>query len=189
MASKLQRGFKAGAERTSGEYRQRIGLTVHDRLDPFALAEHLKVEVLPLDRAGELGLRPEFMAVLKASESRFLAVTVCFGDLRFIVYNSSHSSARTANTLTHELSHIICKHPPGSPLGIGGCRQWDDRYEDEANCLAGALLIPRDGLFQILRRDGSFAHGAEHYGVSTQLFSQRAHITGVVKVLGLLKAS
>lgn len=187
--SKLQRGFKTNAERTSEEFRRRIGLTVHDRLDPFALAAHLNVLVLPLADAGEIGFRPERIAVLVSPVSIFSAVTVCYGDQRFIVYNSGHSPARTANDVTHELSHIICRHPPGPPLGVGGCRQWDDRYEEEADCLSGALLVPRDGAFHRLRRDGSFANAAEHFGVSGQLFSQRAHTTGVVKVLGHLRAS
>lgn len=188
MGSRLPRGFRTEAERVARDYRRALGLTVHDRLDPFALAEYLNVRVLPLHAVTKIGMRPDRVATLASPTSGFSAVTVCCGDLRFLVYNSTHPPTRTANSVTHELSHVICKHPPLPPLGVGGCRQWDARFEEEADCLSSTLLVPRDGAFHRLQRDGSFAAGAEHFGVSEQLFRWRAHTTGVVRVLGLLRA-
>jgi hypothetical protein len=189
MAGKLRWGFKAEAERVSLALRQQLGLTVHDRLDPFALAQHLRVGVRRLDHMEGPGFSADDVAELMDPVAGFSALTVWRGSRPVIVYNSGHSPARTANDVCHELSHIFHKHPPRPAIGFGGCREWDDRYEQEAVWQAGALLVPRDGAFALIRQGYSILDGAAHFGVSEDLFRWRAHNTGVVRIVGLLRAS
>lgn len=55
--------------------------------------------------------------------------------------------------------------------------------EEEADWLAGVLLVPRDGAFAWLRNGGGMDDGAEHFGVSRALFQWRGNQTGVVRQL------
>jgi hypothetical protein len=189
MTRKLRWGFKAEAERVSLALRQQLGLTANDRLDPFALAQLLRVGVRRLDQMEGPGFSAKDVADLMDPTAGFSALTVWRDSRPLIVYNPAHSPARTANDVCHELGHIFHKHPPRPAIGFGGCREWDDRYEDEAVWQAGALLVPRDGAFAMILQGYSILDGAGHFGVSEDLFRWRAHKTGVVRVVGLVRAS
>jgi hypothetical protein len=186
MATRLRRGFKAEAERISLSVRAELGLTVHDRLDCHDLATQMGVPVVSLPELRRYGARPESVAQLLASDAGFSALTVCAGTRRLIVHNPHHPPGRRANSLAHELSHIILEHPPVPPLGSGGCRRWDAQLEAEADWLAGALLVPRDGALAWLRRGRNIADGARHFGVSRALFQWRVRQTGVERQLASL---
>ena len=68
-------------------------------------------------------------------------------------------------------------------LTAKGTRYWNQTQEDEADWLAGAILVPREGALRWLADGGSMTGGAVHFGVSAQLFSWRANHTGVVTQL------
>ncbi len=182
--SKLPRGFKTEAERISEAIRAELNLTVHDRLDPFALATHYGVPVHSLYDAAQWGLSSQSVTCLQRPDTHYSALTVCDGERRLIVYNPAHSSARTANDIVHELSHIFRNHPPRPAIGPGGCREWDDRYEEEASWLAGALLVPKIGALFLLRGGSTLEAGAAHFGVTIDLFRWRANVTGVTRRIG-----
>jgi Zn-dependent peptidase ImmA (M78 family) len=118
-----------------------------------------------------------------SAEARFSAMTVAAGTRKLIVYNPKHPAGRQANSLAHELSHILLEHPMASALGDGGCRQWDPRLEAEADWQAGALLVPREAGLAWMRSNGSLEEGAAHFGVSVPLFQWRVNQTGVVRQL------
>lgn len=189
MAGKLPYGFKAEAERISAAVRRELGLSIHDRLKPSAFARHLGVRVRSLDKMAGSGFTPEDIGELMDPAARFSALTVVRGGRPLVIYNPEHSAARRANDVVHELSHILRKHPPRPAIGFGGCREWDDRYEAEADWLSGALLVPRDGAFMLVRRGGTLQEGADHFGVTEDLFRWRAQKTGVIRVVGYLRAS
>jgi Zn-dependent peptidase ImmA (M78 family) len=73
------------------------------------------------------------------------------------------------------------EHPFTPALGIGGCRDWHEDLEAEADWLAGTLLVPREGALDWMRNDGSIEDGAEHFGVSQALFRWRVNQTGVAR--------
>ena len=189
MGDKLRRGFKAQAERLAAELRLQLGLTVHDQLDPFALARYLRVPVLSLPEMVAGDFSDTDVAALRDPTARFSAVTVHRESRLLIAYNDAHTPERTVNDVVHELSHIVHGHPPRPAIGFAGCREWDDRHEEEATWQAGALLVPRDGAFVRLRRGETIEEAAAHFGVTDDLFRWRANATGVVRVLGLLRAS
>ena len=182
-AAKYRRGFKTEAEGIALATRQELGLTPIHRLDCLVLADHLGITVLSLTDMLAGGARPKSVACLQEPEARFSAVTVCAGTSRIIVYNPAHSLGRQANSLAHELSHTILEHPAGPAIGAGGCREWDESCEAEADWLAGVLLVPREGALLFWRGNPSIENGAAHFGVSDALFRQRINQTGIVRQL------
>jgi hypothetical protein len=182
------RGFKAEAERLAKSTRQELGLGVYDRLDPYCLADHLLVPVLSLQdlvrlsAAGD-GLLAAVQVLEGAEMSALSAVTVFCGSRRAIVHNAAHSPGRQANSITHELSHGLLLHPPAPALDRRGCRNWNADCEDEANFLAGALLIPDKAAWWIAKRQLSFEDAAAEYGCSTEMVRWRVNITGARRLL------
>lgn len=176
----LRRGFKAEAERIAKDVRSELGLTSACRLVPLTLAQHLEIPILTIAdciRAG--GASNVIRHLVSAGSNEFSAVTVFFGRRRVIVHNESHAPTRQANSLAHELSHCLLEHP-SAPVSEGkGRRYWDATLEDEANWLAGALLVPRDGALNFLRRQHTIGAIAAHYGVSVQLCRWRIYQTGI----------
>ncbi|HXG08678.1 MAG TPA: ImmA/IrrE family metallo-endopeptidase [Gemmataceae bacterium] len=186
MVDKLRRGFKAEAERLALSLRAELGLKVMDRLDPLALAAHLDIPVLSLPELRLDGASSHSVSRLMGRTSGFSALTICDGTRRLIVYNPRHPPTRRANSVAHEVSHVLLEHPPAPALGEGGCRYWDSRLEDEADWQAAALLVPRDGAFAWLRAGGTLGDGAVNFGVSLALFRWRVHKTGVARQLAAM---
>jgi Zn-dependent peptidase ImmA (M78 family) len=118
--------------------------------------------------------------------SGFSALTICEGTRKLIVYNPRHPPTRRANSVVHEVSHVVLEHPPAPALGEGGCRYWDSRLEGEADWQAAALLVPRDGAFAWLQAGNGLSDGANNFGVSLALFRWRVNHTGVAKQLAAL---
>jgi Zn-dependent peptidase ImmA (M78 family) len=143
----LRRGFKSEAERIASELRAELDLSPLDKLDPAQLAEHLGIPVFGLSEIGRFdGARGGFIHVLQNAErDTFSARTVFVGERRLIIHNDSHAPTRQASNVTHELSHCVLEHPPSPVLSPEGCRNWNSQFEEEADWLAGALLIPREG--------------------------------------------
>jgi Zn-dependent peptidase ImmA (M78 family) len=95
-----------------------------------------------------------------------------------IVYNDAHSRGRQASDITHELAHALLQHPPAPALDHRGCRHWDPELEEEADWLAGVLLITEDAALAIVRNGLSLEEAAAKYGVSTQMVQFRVNMTG-----------
>jgi Zn-dependent peptidase ImmA (M78 family) len=184
----LRRGFKAEAERIALEVRHELSLKATVRLDPLVLAEHLCVPVLTIGECLKASENQEAIKLLLDSESdSFSAVTVFFGERRVIVHNEGHAVTRQASSVAHELAHCLLEHPPGPVRSCHGCRYWDSNMEDEADWLAAALLVPREGALWLVRRGHGVDAIAVHYGVSTRLCRWRINQTGVLRQVRRLR--
>lgn len=178
----LERGFKTWCENVSLQIRTELGLTGTAPLQPEALAKHLNVLLWkPIDIRG---LSPEARVVLLGKErNSWSAVTVSFAGVDAVIHNSSHSKARQSSDIMHELSHILIGHDPGkiflSQNGQIMLRTYDQTQEEEAACLANALLLPREVLLLIKRSGMSDNKACEVYGVSRKLLTFRINISGV----------
>jgi Zn-dependent peptidase ImmA (M78 family) len=172
-----RRGFKSEANATAREIRAELRLKDLDKLDPWALAAHLLVQVESLsDYARDA---PQAVHHFTAVDpGAFSACTVFDGPRRKIVHNDAHLPGRQASNVTHELSHALLHHPPTPALDDRGCRQWNQDIEDEAQWLTGALLLTEDAALSIVRQGVSVSGAAEHFGISDQMVTYRLNVTG-----------
>jgi Zn-dependent peptidase ImmA (M78 family) len=157
--------------------RKELGLSQVERLDGFKLADLLEIEVLALSTyAAHAPDAVKHLTVV--AQSAFSGMTVFHGVRRTVVYNDAHSDGRQANDLCHELSHGLLLHPATPALDDRGCRLWNQDIEDEANWLAGCLLVPEEAALMIVRRGLLESDAATMFGVSSALIRMRLNLTG-----------
>jgi Zn-dependent peptidase ImmA (M78 family) len=181
VAEELRRGFKSDAERIAEAVRSDLGLGTLDRLDCFALAEAWGIPVVSLGELREDGASDASIRRLMSPDAGFSATTVVVGPRRLIVYNPRDGAGRKANSLAHELAHVILEHQAAPAIGVGGCRNWDGQQEAEADWLGSALLVPRASALAWMLESDDVEAGAKNFGVSIELFRWRINHTGVVR--------
>lgn len=186
MGHELRRGFKAEAERIAHAVREELGLTQTSALNCDQLCQHLGIPVISVPDLIASGASVKSVHCITAPSAKFSAMTVAVGTKRLIVFNPQHPAGRRANSLAHEIAHVILEHPLAPALGVGGCRRWDSTLEDEADWQAGALLVPREAALKWIRSGRSLEDGAVHFGVSLPLFKWRVNHTGIQRQLSAL---
>jgi Zn-dependent peptidase ImmA (M78 family) len=176
------RGFKTWAEQTSARARQQLKLSSISPLDPFALAGVLDVYIMTPDDLSDLPAKVRRRLLTEFSD-HWSAITVMSGNHHLIVTNSAHASTRRNSSLAHELAHIILGHEPSlmfmTPKSGLALRTHNDEQEEQANWLAGALLLPRDALVAIRRSGTSDERACREYGVSSAMLKFRMNVSGV----------
>jgi hypothetical protein len=183
----FERGFKAWCEKYSTDKRKELGLAAGAPLNTRALAKSLGVCVwTPHDVPGLSGAaRQVLLRNDGKTPSCWSAVTVVVGTNVVVILNSSHSPARQASDLTHELAHRIRNHEAQevdvTEDGLMLLKSYDKQQEEEADWLSGCLLLPRDALTTIRRRRLDHADAAAQYGVSMKMLTYRMAMTGVTR--------
>jgi Zn-dependent peptidase ImmA (M78 family) len=173
----FRRGFKKEATATTREMRGELNLKQTDRLDPFELAGLLEIEVLGLSTYAAHA--PDVVRHLSSvDQSAFSGMTVFDGLRRVVVFNDAHTDGRQSNNICHELSHGLLLHPASPAMDDRGCRLWNQDIEDEADWLAGCLLVPEEAALMIVARGLSDGDAATMLGVSTALIRMRVNMTG-----------
>lgn len=188
----MRRGFKAEAERISGLAREHLGLGPSSPLDPWAYAQMLGIVVLDFDSLGlPAAHRRQLLEVDPDSWSGLTLKDEALG--YFVVLNPVHPRARQRSTLMHEISHVRLKHVPGQvQLAVSGLMllsDYPDEQEQEADWLAGALLLPRTALHGYRTLGWGVAQICDHYGVSSELCEWRLRMTGVDRQVPRLRRS
>lgn len=177
----FERGFKTWCETCALLQRRRLKLLPTDPLDPTRLAEVLGVAIY--SAADVPGLDAATMAVLRRDSGSWSAVTISNGVQHVIIVNPWHSKGRTSSDTMHELAHVLRGHTPArvdiAEDGSLILNTYDRAQEDEANWLAGSLLLPREALVHIKLRRMDAADATAHYGVSRDLLNYRLQVTGV----------
>ncbi|MBA3916445.1 MAG: ImmA/IrrE family metallo-endopeptidase [Acidobacteriales bacterium] len=176
----MRRGFKADAEGISAEVRQDLGITATAALPLERACASLGVEVRS---AADLIEIDRLAKIEQVQPGAFSACTFEIGDRRIIVWNPLSSPARTSSDITHELSHILLKHRVQNIHIVGeltffGC---DPEEEQEANWLAGCLLLPRQLLLTYVRKGMSAEDIADKFAVSVPMVNYRMRVTGVLQ--------
>ncbi len=175
----MRRGFPSEAARLAAAVRGELGLGVHDRLDPRALATEYGIPVVPITDLITEGADPSSIHQLTVTDRRcFSAGTLLVGATRLIIFNPAHSDGRLANSLAHELAHLLLEHTPGPAIGPGGCRVWDREMEEQADLLAAVLLVPREAALACAKVGLPHAIGAARFGVSADLMRWRTDHSG-----------
>lgn len=174
----FQRGFKSAANKLAADVRADLGIGPFDHLDPRRLAAWLAIPII--DMSSLEAAAPAVKHLLQVEPEVFSAATVFAGPRRTIVHNDGHSPARQNSNLCHELSHGLLQHPRTPAMDDSGCRIWNQDIEDEANWLAGCLLIPEPAALAIARGRWSIAEAAARFGVSEAMIRFRLNTTGAV---------
>ena len=176
----MRRGFKKEAKEIAREVRGDLGVGITDPLDPWKLAEELAIPVMRLSDFRE-SAEVAFRYFSGLGQSVFSAVTVFDSNRRLIVHNDSHSPARQASNVCHELAHGLLLHPPAPAFDDQGCRYWSKEIEDEANWLSGVLLVPDEVAIAVVKRGIDLGQAASYYGVSAQMMTFRINVSGARK--------
>lgn len=182
----LRRGFKTWCEKAALGFRRDLNLRPDAKLDPRRLAEHLGIPIWTPDQIP--GLHKRFVRqLLETDPDSWSAATLVVGHKTVILSNSSHEPVRQNSNLAHELAHVILKHPAGQVFvtadGRMMMREYNVTHEEEAGCLSGALLVPRQALLNMLSRRISEADAARHFAVSVDLLRMRKNLTGITRQL------
>lgn len=180
----MRRGFKAEAERIAARIREDLGKAEDVALDPYELAEHLGIETRPAD---ELVDRSKLELLAETQPDAWSAATFkkSTGGL-VVVVNPLSSPGRSNSDLAHELAHILLGHKTAKverlgPLAFFTC---DAVQEEEANWLAGCLLLPRPALLRAAREGWTPERLADHCNVSIPMARFRLNASGVLIQVG-----
>ena len=173
----MRRGFKAEAERLAGQVRDDMGLGPHKLLDIDALAHHVGAQLRSADELTSLAKLHELETLQPGA---FSACTFDFGHRRAIVVSPLASDERQRSDASHEASHVLLKHSVKEVEQFGGLSFFtcDPDEEQEANWLAGCLLLPREMLIRLLKRGLDAAAIAQENQVSLQMANFRLRATG-----------
>jgi Zn-dependent peptidase ImmA (M78 family) len=179
----VRRGFKAEAERVAEKVRTEMGKRPSDPVDALDLATHVGATVR---RADELTSLEKLQTLEEIQPGAFSACTFTIGDQHIIVYNPIASPGRTQSDIAHEVSHVMLGHEMKSVETIAGLTFFtcDAEEEQEANWLAGCLLLPRRLLYLAARRGLSASDIAATFNVSEPMAAFRLRTTGVLRQLG-----
>jgi Zn-dependent peptidase ImmA (M78 family) len=166
----------------SAQYRHELDLRPFDPLDPTALANHLRVQLWrPEEVPGVEEVHLDIL--LRDDPDSWSAITICAGNRSVVIVNSTHSRARQASDVMHELAHTILAHKPArmdvTEDGTMILSNFDALQENEAAWLSGCLLLPRPALVAIAQSRLDAATAAARYGVSPDMLQYRRNVTGV----------
>jgi hypothetical protein len=178
----MRRGFKTWCEASALQHRKALGLGPTAPLRPAALAAHLGIVLLKPEEIPGLD-KADLDRLLRKDSDSWSAVSIRTDTLDVVIVNSAHSPGRQTNSLAHELAHLILKHEPKQviehDLGLFLIDAYDRDQEDEADWLAGVLLLPRPALLEIAANGIDPATACNYFGVSEQLLTWRRRKTGV----------
>lgn len=178
----LRRGFKAQSERRSVELRKKFGLKPDAPLSARQVAADYGI--LVWTEADIAGVSNDDLVQLTVTDpDSWSAFTMRVGENHLIVVNSSQSAPRQNSVVMHELSHIMLGHELTSAgLTAEGHfvpTSYNQDQEDEADWLAGTLLLPRPALLKIRNLGMTDSQARSVYQASDQMLKWRFRMTGV----------
>lgn len=164
----MKRGFKAEARRMAKEVRLELGVGTASAFDPYHLAKEYGVDVVRLSDL-DCDVASEYFATAGFRSLSGMHIRIGqYGSL--IVDNDAHPAARRRSTICHEMAHVICEHEHCDRLlDTDGCRASDPSLEEEANFLAGELLLPTDVARRLCVRQVHEREVAETFGTGARL--------------------
>ena len=178
----FRRGFKSWCENVALQVRKEMGVSQNAPIDPRHLAKNLNVVLWKADEVPEIN--PETLRILTEEDPEsWSALTLLSGEKRLVILNPANSPARQNSDLSHELSHLIIGHEGGridiTPDNLLILHNYGGQQENEANWLAGCLLLPRPALLHVRKTGMDDKTAMRTYGVSQEMFGFRVNVTGV----------
>ena len=175
----MRHGFKTEAKNLALELRAELGLDAHAPFDPYAFAEEYGIKVLTLSELDH----PACSHFYKADGSALSGALIPIGSGVIILDNDAQPIPRRRTTMCHELAHVILEHSFAMTLaaserkcGLGGAQ------EEEADWLAGEILIPYDGALRLARASATDQYAASTFNVSLAVARWRMNHSGARRV-------
>ena len=178
----MRRGFKSQCERQATEVRRIFSLPQDAPLCAHQYAEHLGIVVWTEKDVCNLPENDRLQLTCYDSDS-WSAFTIRIENKHLVVLNSTQSKARINSVLMHEISHITLGHKLTSASltkeGFFVPTTYNQVEEEEADWLAGTLLLPRPALLVLRRNKYTDQKIMKDYKVSQQMLTWRFRMTGV----------
>lgn len=154
-----------------------LGVAESVALDPWdaALRSHICVR----SRDGIAGLDEASQRTLIANSTAWSGGAIAIGQRWCVVLNPLHDAVRQRTTLAEELAHIVMGHPPSRIDRVAGTRSYDEKSEEEAYAVGGAMLLPYAHLFWRVKRAASCDAIAARYEVSERFVVYRINRCGL----------
>ena len=173
----LRRGFKAEAERRAVDVWKAMGLDPGDAMDAIDLATHLGCVVRCADELVDVS---KLKKLKEIQNDAFFACTFEIGEGRKAIVYSPLSPERINSDVAHEVAHILLDHRLTwlTRIKAVAFQSCDTDQEDEANWLAGCLLLPRIALVHDLKKRRSINTIASRRVLSEQMVRYRMNVTG-----------
>lgn len=158
--------------------RRQLGLAAQAPINVHDLAAHVGIAIVPLSAFKEW-CSDQVEQLTTRDVSGFSAALISFGDgRRMVIVNDDHSPARQNSDIAHEIGHALLVHPLEVISSMMGCRDFDPSLENEANHLAGYLLVPDQAAWRIVNSGMGSLTAQEIYGVSRQMLDWRLNMSG-----------
>jgi len=178
----VKRGFKSQCEKRSLKIRASLGLSDIDPLNAYDLANNLGVTIWAADQITGVSEK-DLLQLTSIDTDSWSAFTSRIGIHNLIVYNPNQSPPRINSVIMHELSHILLGHTLAEVLTTADGQvvpsHYDQEQEDEADWLAGTLLLPRPALLLVIGNNQDTPTICNNYLVSKQMLNWRVRMTGV----------
>jgi Zn-dependent peptidase ImmA (M78 family) len=185
----MRRGFKTEAERLADRTRAELGLQQHAHMPIRNLAAHLDIEIYPADQLVDLA---DLKELEELQPGAFSAATFHLpGDRTVIVNNPLSDSGRTNSDIAHEMAHVLLNHEIREIQQLAGHTFFtcNPEQEEEANWLAGCLLLPRALLLREAYANSDPEIIAKKHHVSVPMARFRLNASGVLLQVQRARAS
>jgi Zn-dependent peptidase ImmA (M78 family) len=173
----LRRGFKAEAERRAMALWSQAGSNTANALDLEVVAGLLDARIVLADT---LVPRARLEELEEVQSYAFSACTFIVRDHPVVVLNPLRPPGRQRADAAHELSHIVLRHQMRVPEKVGSFTFFTGNadQEDEANWLAGCLLLPRQAVLRAAHTGMNAELIASHYQTTIEMARFRLNATG-----------
>ncbi len=180
----VERGFKARASRLAVEIRSEFGLKVTDVFDPYEYFSAYGVPILELSSLEVSDMQIAHQGI----RDKFSGALISTGSGVMVLDNDWHPRNRRRSTTTHEAAHHILEHAFATAISVeerkcGLARE----QEDEADILAGELLIPFEAAKRHATAGWSDWQVADLYEVSIEFARWRMGASGARKYAASVK--
>jgi|SRR5579884_1899437 len=185
----MRRGFKAEAERIAAEIREQIGCKPDAAAPLDKVAKHLAIELISADK---IIARSRLIELQRLQDDAFSAGTFRRPSGSYVVvYNPLHSTGRIRSDQAHEIAHIVLGHNVRTVEHVGRLTflTCDLEQEEEADWLAGCLLLPRGLLLKAARQGLTAPEIADRHDTSHHMARFRLNASGVLVQIGRARAA
>lgn len=178
----MRHGFKAQCERRAVELRKKFGLPPESGLSAAAVAADRGVTVWSTEDVPGVA-KKDIDQLTIADPSSWSGFTMLIAGRHLVLINPAQSLARRNSVTMHELAHIELGHAlTNAGITADGMLvpgTFNREQEDEADWLAGAMLLPRPALLWMRRRKLSDDDASDHFSVSMEMLKWRIRMTGI----------